>query len=56
MIIGVKKFDNTEILIETNKKLQDDISPKNIVILITSVIKDGSKFYPQMFLGKALIT
>ena len=34
--IGIKKFDDTEILFETNEKLPVDITQKNVVILITS--------------------
>ena len=44
-IIDIEKFDNTKILIETDDKLPDDIIFKNVVILITCVIKDGPKFY-----------
>ena len=34
--MGIKKFDDTEILVETNDKLPVDITLKNVVILITS--------------------
>ena len=54
-IIGFKKFDDTKILIETHFKMPDDITLKNVVILITCVIKDGENFYPQLFLEKALV-
>ena len=53
-IIGIKKFDDTKILIDTDEKLTDDISFKNVVILMTCVIKDDSKFYPQIFFKEAL--
>ena len=53
-IIGIKKFDDTKILIDTDEKLTDDISLKNVVILMTCVIKDDSKFYPQIFFKEAL--
>ena len=55
MIIGIEKFDDTKILIETDDKLPDDITLKNAVILVTSVIKDKGKFYQQIFLEKALV-
>ena len=35
-------------------KLPDNITLKNAVILITYVIKDGDRFYPQPFLEKTL--
>ena len=52
--IGLKKLDDTEILIDTDDKLADYITLKNVVILITCVIKDNVKLYPQIFLGEAL--
>ena len=55
MIIGIEKFDDTKILIETDDKLPDDITLKNAVILVTSVIKDKGKFYQQIFLEKSLV-
>ena len=45
-IIGVEKFDNTKILIDTDDELPDNITLKNVVISITYVIKDENKFYP----------
>ena len=48
-IIGIEKFDDTKILIETDGKLPDDITIKNFVILITWIIKDDGNFYPQLF-------
>ena len=48
-IIGIEKFDDTKILIETDGKLPDDITIKNFVILITWIIKDDGNFYPQQF-------
>ena len=53
-IIGIKRFDDSKILIDTDEKLPDDISLKNVVILMTCVIKDDSKFYPQTFFEEAL--
>ena len=38
----------------TDDKLPDYITLKNVMILITCVIKDGTKFYPQIFLDEAL--
>ena len=34
-------------MIDTDDKLPDDITLKNIVILITFTVKDYGKFYPQ---------
>ena len=53
-IISTEKFDDTQILTETDEKLIDDITLINIVILIICVIKDGDKFYSQIFLGETL--
>ena len=53
-IIGIEKFDNTKILVDTNDKLQE-ITLKNIVILITCDIKDDRKFYSQIFIEEALL-
>ena len=50
-ILGIEKYDETKILIDTGNKLPDTL--KNVVILMTCVIKDG-KFYPQLFLEEAL--
>ena len=36
-------------------KLPDDITLKNVVMLITYVIKDDGKFYPQLILEEALV-
>ena len=52
-IIGIEKFDDTKILIDKDDELPDDITLKNVVILLTCVIKDG-KFYPQILLEEAL--
>ena len=45
-IIGIEKFD----------KLQNDITWKNVVILIACVIKDDNKLYPQLFLQKKIFS
>ena len=54
-IIEIDKFDNTEILIDTDDKLPDDITLKNILILMTCFIKDDGNFYPKQFLTEALL-
>ena len=52
-IIGLEQFDNTKILIDIDDKLPDGITFKKVVILVTCVIKDDGKFYPQLFLDYA---
>ena len=37
-------------MLETENKLPDDTTLKNVVVLITCVTKNGDKFYPQLFL------
>ena len=49
MTIGIEKFDDTKISNETDDKLPDDVTLKNVAILIACVIKDDNKFYPQVF-------
>ena len=44
-----KNLDDTKILIDMDDKLQDAITLKNPMILMTSVIKEDGKFYPQIF-------
>ena len=53
--IGLEKFDDTKILIDMDDKLPDDVSLKNVVILITYVVRDDSKFYSQIFFVVALL-
>ena len=53
-IIGTEEFHNTKILIDTDDKLPDDITLKNVVILMTCVVKDDDKFYPQLLLEEIL--
>ena len=36
-IIGIQKFDDTKILVNTDYKLPVDITLKNVAILVTSV-------------------
>ena len=58
-IIGIENFYDTKILIGANDKLPDDITLKNVVILMTCVmkhiIKFYGKFYLQLFLEEALL-
>ena len=44
-IMGIEKFDDTKILIDSDDKMSDYITFKNVVILMTCVMKDGNKFY-----------
>ena len=53
-IIGNEKRDGTNILIDTDDKLLNYITLKNVVIIMTSVVRDDGKFYSQLFLEKAL--
>ena len=53
--IDIEKFDDTKILIDTDDQLPDDITFKNVVILMTCVIKDDGKFYPQLFLERSIV-
>ena len=48
-IIGIEKFDDTKILMNTEDKLTNDITFKNVVILVTCVIKGDDKFHLQLF-------
>lgn len=47
------------VLIETDYILPDDITIKDVAILITSlitwIIKDNDKFYPELVLKEALV-
>ena len=43
--ISIVKFDDTKILMDTDDELPEYITLKNVVILITCVIKDDAKFY-----------
>ena len=54
-ITSIEKFDDTKILIDTANKLPDDITFIKIVILLTCVIKEDGKLYPQIFLEKTLV-
>ena len=48
-IIGIENFDNTKILIDTNDQLPQDITWKNVVILMTCIINNDGKFYHKYF-------
>ena len=54
-IMRIEKFDDTKIKIDTNNELTDDITLKNVAILMASVIKDDDQFYPKLFLEEALL-
>ena len=53
-IISIENFDYTKILIDTYDKLPNNITLKNVVVLMTCVVKDDGNLYPQVFLEKAL--
>lgn len=55
LVIAIEAFDNTNILIDTNDKLPDHISLKDVIILITCIIKDNDKYCPQLFVRKHYI-
>ena len=52
--IGIEKLEDTKILIDEDDKLPDDISLKNVVILMTYIVKDGDEFYLKFFLEETL--
>ena len=45
-IIDIEKFDYIKFLTDADDKLPDDITFKNVVMLITCAIIDGDKSYP----------
>ena len=53
-IIGIEIFDGVKILLDTDDKLFGNSILKNVMILVSCVIKDNSKFYSQVFLEEAL--
>ena len=53
-LIGIEKFDDTKIIINTDDKLPNEISLKRVVISMTYVIKDDHKLYSLVFLDHAL--
>lgn len=40
-------------LMATNYELSEDVALKNVVALMTCVIKDDCNFFPQLFLEEA---
>ena len=54
-IIDIEKFDYIKFLTDADDKLPDDITFKNVVMLITCAIIDGDKSYPQLFLEYVLV-
>ena len=53
-IIGIEKFDNTKILVDKDDKLPDDVTKNMLKYLMTFIITDDGKFYPQLFLEESL--
>ena len=51
---GIEKFDDTKTLINTDGRLPDNTTLTNVLILITWVMKDDGKFYPQLFWDRTL--
>ena len=49
-IIGIRKFDDTTIFLDTDDRLPHDINFKNVVISMTCVVKHDGKFYLQALL------
>ena len=54
-IIGIKKPDDINILVDTDDKLPDNITLKSVVVLMTYVIEDDNKFYLQLFLEETFL-
>ena len=46
MIIGIEKFGDTKILIDTDDKLDNKVPLTNVMVLISCVIKNDGKFHP----------
>ena len=53
-ITSIEKLDETKILINTDNKLPDDVTLKNVLISMICIIRDVDKYYPQFFLEEAL--
>lgn len=54
-IIYISKFDFNKIKVDADDKLPNDIiENENMMVLITQIIKDDGKCYPQMFLQETL--
>ena len=51
--IDIKNFDATKMLIKTDDKFSEDVALKNIVRLITCVIRDGDIFLEQALVSQS---
>ena len=49
-MIYIEEFHNNKILIDMNDTLPEDITLKDTAVLMKLPVKDGCKFYPQLFL------
>ena len=45
--ISIQKIDNTKFSVDTDNQISDDTT---VAILVTCVVKNIGKFYPQIFL------
>ena len=45
--ISIQKIDYTKLSVDTDNQISDDTT---VVILVTCVVKNIGKFYPQIFL------
>ena len=55
--IDIEKLDDIRILIDTDDKWPNDITLKNVILmtcLMICIIKDGDKFYAQLFFKETL--
>ena len=52
--IAIEKLDDIRILIDTGDKFLDNITLKNVVVLMTCVIKESDNFYRKLFLEEVL--
>ena len=55
VIIDIKKFGETKILIDTDDKLADEVNLRNVAVLISCIMKNDDKFQPQLILEEALV-
>ena len=53
-LAGIKKFEDVKVLIDADDKFPDYIILKNVVTLITCVIKEDDKLYLQISLEETL--
>ena len=53
-IVGFEKFDDNKKWIETDEDIRPDYITLKNVALITCIIQDGDKSYPQLVLQEAL--